>query len=309
MRRMHTRNTFRDMMVDEGLLPEDKNAKQEVMMKTKRTNRTTKNREGYVPKDKLIQDTINGLVKDFVSGNITNDLAEIAVIKDYRPCARWSFWNRLIMKANKTEDARGYNQWKAAGRTVKAGSRAFYILVPNIKTKKETDPNTGEERERKYLVGFLDGAVFRVEDTEGDALPTLEPQEPPPLLDVAIKFGLNVSYGELLDAYGSTNGRDIILATHDASVFFHELAHCAHDRILKAKGDHLVMGQDPIQECAAQLSAAVLSRLYLKDKHDQFSYNYVAHYSRIAGREAGDMVMEIVSLVEKIVKEIINGGN
>lgn len=277
-------------------------------MKTRTAKATDRN---YTPKDDLIKATLAKIVDDFVSGNITDKLVEISKIKDDRPCAKWSWWNKLIMTTNHTDDARGYNQWKDAGRTVKAGARAFYIAVPYFKTRKETDPDTGLEEEVKYLKGFIDGAVFRVEDTEGADLPKLEPVEPPPLREVAEKFGVTVAYAGLVGAYGSTNGTDkITLASHDVSVFFHELAHIAHGRILKADTGHgLKGGQDPIQECAAEMAAGVLCRMYLPDNYDRLVYDYVAGYSRLAGEEPATMVMKIVNVVEKIVRDIINGKN
>ena len=64
-----------------------------------------------------------------------------------------------------TYDARGYNQWKEAERTVKKGAKALYILVPMIyKVKDKPDAN---EEESKQLKGFKAMPVFKVEDTEG----------------------------------------------------------------------------------------------------------------------------------------------
>ena len=42
-----------------------------------------------------------------------------------KPSDSWSFFNRLIMLMNETEDARGFRQWEKAGRRVKKGAKAF----------------------------------------------------------------------------------------------------------------------------------------------------------------------------------------
>ncbi len=54
--------------------------------------------------------------------------------------------------------------------------------------------------------------------------------------------------------YYSSLGKEIALATKEESVFFHELAHCAHEKV---KGS-LKAGQDPLQEIVAELSAQAL---------------------------------------------------
>ena len=57
---------------------------------------------------------------------------------------KWSFLNRLLMYCNNTEDARGFNQWKQAGRYIIKGSHAFYILAPMF--KKVIDKKTSIQR-------------------------------------------------------------------------------------------------------------------------------------------------------------------
>jgi hypothetical protein len=53
------------------------------------------------------------------------------------PAASWSLGNRVLMLLSGTDDARGFQQWKDAGRFVKKGSHAFYILIPRL-AKKES---------------------------------------------------------------------------------------------------------------------------------------------------------------------------
>src|SRR5659263_707122 len=80
------------------------------------------------------------------------------------PADKWSFLNRLLMYYNGTDDARGFNQWKQAGRYIKKGSKAFYILAPMF--KKITEEKTLESgeivrEEKQILAGFRAVPVFR----------------------------------------------------------------------------------------------------------------------------------------------------
>ena len=87
------------------------------------------------------------------------------------------------------------------------------------------------------LVGFMPVPVFRYEDTEGRDLPVYQPRDPPPLLEVAEKFGMKVQYQRLAPGvYGATDhtNKTILLATEDWDTFFHELGHAIH-QIVRAQ--------------------------------------------------------------------------
>src|SRR4051812_15525613 len=93
--------------------------------------------------------------------------------RDDVPCRRWGWRNQLIVALRGTADARGYRQWRAVGRHVRAGERAFYITAPIL--KRRADDDTGSEREA--VVGYRGVPVFGYEQTEGDPLPTDDPEE------------------------------------------------------------------------------------------------------------------------------------
>jgi len=186
------------------------------------------------------------IVELFKQGNIPKALA-VATIPPQTdiPSAKWSISNRVLQFLADTSDARGFRQWQQAGRKVKKGTKAFHILGPNTRTIKETDDNN-RENEKVVVTGFHAIAVFRAEDTNGQPLP-YEPANPPLLADVAEAFGLSVSYQTFASRYyGYYQGgsKRIVLATHSAQVFFHELAHAAHHRI----GGKFKGGQVPSQE-------------------------------------------------------------
>ena len=148
-----------------------------------------------------------------------------------KPSSKWSFGNQLLMLLAGTEDARGYRQWGDVGRYVRKGSKAFYILGPVFIKKRLDSSDPSDDEEVDVLVGFRAIPVFRLEDTEGAELPIYTPRNPPPLLDVAERFGMKVNYLRLsAGVYGLTDyERQIItLATEDWTVFWHELAHSIH---------------------------------------------------------------------------------
>jgi hypothetical protein len=109
------------------------------------------------------EETVNKILDAFETGKIPAALAQRFIHrKDNIPCNAWSGNNQLLCAIHGTGDARGFAQWKQAGRRVMAGQKAFYILMPLIAKKKDTE--TGEEK--KILYGFGTTAVFGIESTE-----------------------------------------------------------------------------------------------------------------------------------------------
>ncbi|MBW7989282.1 MAG: M48 family peptidase [Planctomycetes bacterium] len=244
------------------------------------------------------------IVNLFKEGDIPKALA-IATIPPQAdiPSAKWSWGNKVLQFLADTSDARGFRQWEQACRKVNKGAKAFHILGPKARTIKETDEN-GQKTEKVILTGFFAIAVFRAEDTDGEPLP-YEPASPPPLADVAEEFGLSVSYQTFASGhYGYYQGKSkrIVLATHEAQVFFHELAHAAHHRIAgKLKG-----GQVPSQEIIAELTAATLSRLYCPEANLGFSYEYVKSYAKKSRKSIERACLAVINTVGKVLDEILN---
>ena len=151
------------------------------------------------------------------------------------------------------------------------------LLCPVLRTV--TDDAGGEKR--TFPVGFKPTNVFAYEhtlDANGVAVgepghidlvqEDYAPEEAPPLRDVAAAFGIDVRYHPAAADKQRWLGRyrvddsAITLVTEDVKVYFHELAHAAHARVLKAMGRKLKGGQDQAQEAVAELSAGVLAQLY-----------------------------------------------
>ena len=194
-----------------------------------------------------------------------------------RPIDNWSWGNRMLAWLNNTVDARTFNQWRTAGRSIQRGAKAFCILAPcTYKVKKEDEDQDAVEKVK--VVGFRAVPVFRIQDTDGAVIRTYEPPTLPPLSEVPKKWGIMVDYepipGEAFGIRGSYNfeKKQITLFTENQSTFFHELLHAADDRISPLKG-----GQQPDQEAVAELGAAVLARLY-GGRIDRQAWEYIKVY-------------------------------
>ena len=244
------------------------------------------------------------IVDLFKTGNVPKALAVVTIPPQASiPSARWSWSNKLLQFLADTSDGRGYRQWQQAGRQVKQGAKAFHILGPKIKKIKKTDDDN-KDIEKPVVIGFFSIPVFRSEDTDGEPLP-YEPASPPPLAEVAERFGLSVSYqafaGNYYGCYQKKSKR-IILATHKEQVFFHELAHAAHDRIVgKLKG-----GQVPSQEIIAELAAATLANLYCPNANLGFSYKYIKEYAKKSKKTVERACLAVINTTGKVLEEILN---
>ena len=249
------------------------------------------------------KECLSRIVDLFKEGNIPKALA-VATIPPQKdiPSAKWSVGNRVLQFLADTSDARGFRQWQKASRKVKKGAKAFCILGPNTRVIKDTNDKS-QEVEKVIVTGFHAIPVFRAEDTDGEPLP-YEPATPPPLVDVAEQFGLSVSYQTFASKYyGYYQGgsKRIVLATHSAQVFFHELAHAAHHRV---EGD-LKGGQIPSQEIIAELTAATLAQMYCPEANLGFSYDYVKSYAEKSKKSIERACLAVINTVGKVLDEIL----
>lgn len=109
------------------------------------------------------EECFNSILSAFERGEIPGKLSQIFIHRcDDIPCNRWSMNNQLLTAIHGTSDARGFNQWKEAGRKVKKGGKAFSILMPLF--FKEKNEETGKES--SILYGFKSIPVFAIEETE-----------------------------------------------------------------------------------------------------------------------------------------------
>ena len=240
------------------------------------------------------------LVTRFETGDIA-PLIQLSTIRltgyNSIPAERWSFSNQFLALVTSGEiDCRGLRQWQEVKRHVVAGAKAVYILAPLV------IKNKGEEKDNTKIVGFKTIPVFPYSMTEGDPLPekeSLAPDALPPLATVAEKWGIPVSYvpfaGREYGAF-SLHGKAIRLATHEESVFFHELAHAAHSKLETLKG-----GQDARQETIAEFTACVLMQVYgIKDTTGH-TWDYVKAYNPDNPFKAIVNVLDVVGKVLDLI--------
>jgi antirestriction protein ArdC len=248
-----------------------------------------------------VKQTLDTVLERFKSGDIPEVVSYAMFPLSDIPSSRWSLLNRTIMFISGTADARGYKQWLQVGRYVKKGSKSLYILVPYFKKVED------EGDKVSVMTGFGCQAVFRVEDTDGEPLEyqNLELGEIP-LLERAEEWGISVKAipGSYRYAgYYATSRKEICLATKDECVFFHEISHVAHEKVIGS----LKAGQDPLQEVVAQLAAQCLCMMVGKsaDKFLGTSYRYIERYAAKIKTTPHKACLKVISDTEKVLEIIL----
>lgn len=255
-----------------------------------------------------VKEVLKNILDCFESGDIPQAVAySIFPVPDL-PSSKWSLFNRITVFLSGTADARGSRQWKEANRYIKKGAKAVYILVPRMIKRKNREEEDGDDEEQEILAGFMARPVFKVEDTDGKPLDYQQIELPElPLIERAKEWGISVRaipgnycyYG-----YFSQDKMEIALATKEESVFFHELAHAAHQRIIgKLKGK-----QSWKEEIVAELSAAVLCRVVGKtSKYLGNNFKYIKHYAEEANLKPARACLKVIGDVEKVLELILEG--
>jgi antirestriction protein ArdC len=254
-----------------------------------------------------IKTVLNTILEKFESGDIPEAVAMASFAVPDLPSTRWSFFNRTLMFLSGTCDARGFNQWRSVKRQIQKGSKAIYILVPCF--KKQIDEETNEEKE--FLSFFKVTPVFRVEDTEGEPLEYQQIDLPDiALIEKAKEWGISVKavpgnyryYG-----YYAPQRQEIAVASPEESVFFHEIAHAAHEKVV----GKLKPGQDSFQEIVAELSAVALCRIVGKrpDRNIGNSYQYIQRYAQKIKLTPHLACMKVLKETEKVLELILKPAN
>lgn len=258
----------------------------------------------------IIQSAITTLMAMFASGNFPAQVAMTIIRKaegDIVPSDSWSLANRLLMTAQGTNDARGFRQWNECKRYVKKGSKAIYILAPLTKKVVEKKENTDEETARIIVVGFRPIPVFRLEDTDGEPLPTFDytPKTYPPFFDVADKLGVKVEYKALRSNYYGryTSGQGKIeLCSEDVVVYYHELAHAVHDTFVDLRKCDKAK-----KEIVAELSALVLAEISGVSGYQWQGFKYISAYCADSKPETVlKKMMGVLNDVEKIIAIVLD---
>jgi hypothetical protein len=254
-------------------------------------------------KNQHVKDAIKKVLETLKSGNI--ETIAYAVFKSQKgyPSDSWSFMNRLIMFCSETEDARGIRQWNRAGRKLRKGSKALYIMVPIMyKTRITTTNGDGEEQiKEETRRGYKSIPVFRVEDTTGEPLEedNFKLEIPANLAQVADGLRLEIKAKRFTGneyGYFSASRKEIALMSPDLDVYLHELAHGVDGKINGA----LKGGQDTDQEIVAELAAEVVAYL-LGCKLNGESRDYIKSYSGGSWKPVFALLDRVNNVVSYIV--------
>lgn len=273
--------------------------------------------------------TLNAIVEAFKSGSIAPAIARTVIDRQKgsggRPIDGWSFRNQIVARLiGKTDDARTFKQWLAAGRVVQKGSKATHLLAPLFGYITEKDTNgapikgpDGKTSKRQFLRGLKSFAVFAYEQTElldatkwkgeGEAFvaPVYTPDELPPLHKVAESWGVHVSWSPFNGGgYGwaSICGKAIGMHTHDVETWLHELAHIAETRT-RPNGNK--GGQHWDQETVAEGASAVLRSMLGLEQNFGRSFDYIEAYAKRENMEAHQAVMKVFARINAAVEEIL----
>jgi len=202
------------------------------------------------------------IVEAFEQGTVPKALANMFIRrKDTSPCRSWSWSNQLLVALAGYSDARGFRQWKQAGRHVKKGEKARCSILIPVTVKAETeDKATGETVEEARCIGFTSSPVFGLPQTEGKPIETDHEAEnwlrSLPLHDLAKAWRLDVeSYNGHESGYLGyyQPGKGIALGVKNLSTWAHELSHAADDRL-----GEMGRSSKPDREIVAELAGATL---------------------------------------------------
>ena len=245
------------------------------------------------------------VLEQFKSGNLA-PVIQCARIKpdpaDKKPSDAWTIRNRILAYLTTGSlDCRGYRQWQEVKRQVKKGETSGYILAP---ITRKVDDN-GDER--PVLVGFKGIPVFGLEQTDGEPLPAFDyrPGVLPPLTDLAKNLGIEIQWRADLPldrlADCSRDGKEIRMASHEPEVFWHELGHAMHVRLLENDGLELQPGSHA--ETVAEFTATVLAEIYGDRDATGKAWQYISTFNSnplAAINAAIDEVTAIVAEIERI---------
>jgi hypothetical protein len=227
----------------------------------------------------------------------TGELSELIKIAAFEipaswPSAKWSMGNKMLAYAQaRSLNARGFQAWREVKRQVKKGAHGIYIWAPRMVKKEEK----GEDKSE--LIGFFPVAVFPIEATDGEPLKDdWTPRQLPPLYEVATRLGVTVTFQPIIpDRLGDCGHGKINMGTDDPRVFWHELAHAAHQATDPEYKDR----SSQYKEIVAEFTACVLATLFGYD-YSGSSWQYLKMFSSDplkAIMKAGHHIDQVLNLI------------
>lgn len=236
--------------------------------------------------------------------------------------SRWSFQNRLLAALQGQERRRDAEpeqlegipsglmlmtakQWKDKyERHPVKGAKAVWILAPSTRWITDEDPDTGEDRKRKIVVGFRPQPVFEAVSTTGEDIPQPQvatfadgpgdEQVEQHLKGKVAEFGYTYSERELshgpltptsMLGYTTADGsKHVVLDSRlsgpqKAATMAHELGHIACGHVEDHENYRQHRGE---METEAEVTGYLVSRQTGGDPKDceSFSPGYIASWSK-----------------------------
>lgn len=235
----------------------------------------------------------------------------------------YSLSNSMLIAMQRPNATRiaGFRKWTELGRFVKMGESGILILCPSVRKREEfvKDPLTGEHqvdpatgmkvvREREYVVGYHNGYVFDISQTEGKPLPDLAirghggAESLGKLEKAAATLGIPVNLEPLeMSLGGFTDGKTITLnskmsAGQRAGILAHELSHV----LLKHADKH-----DPrsLIETEAEASTYIVAQKLGIERKSDF---YLANWNNPTA--LAESMEKIVGVAREILDLAEDGG-
>ena len=271
--------------------------------------------DGKTMKEKLTELTEKleqGVSEIFTSENYTNWLRTMSRFHHY------SIGNTILiaLQAPYASQVASYSTWKKLHRHVRKGEKGIKILVPApVKVKEEKqkfDPDTAQplfdtngnpltETEEHLIQHYKIGHVFAYEQTEGEPLPQLGPDE---LTGDAKNFDVMkqavisiapvpVRFDEIdggAKGYFSSTDKEIVVKKGMSEIqtlktLFHELAHslCHDQDTMHAQG---IVKDRQTKEVEAESCAWICLNFFKIDTSD-YSFPYISGWS--SGRDMKEL--------------------
>ena len=239
----------------------------------------------------------------------TDTAKKSALIQNYLSTAakfhNYSFANQLLIMVQYPGAARvaGYKKWQELNRQVSKGETAIKIFAPLIR---KTDDGEDDE-----VYGFHIVNVFDISQTAGEDLPPAPDYNSTEIdnaLEVSLKHWMKsrnipIDYQEGHYAYGSTNGRKIVISNKTGThTLLHEVAHVLlhFDETGKRPTEYKSKGKAKV-ESEAEATAHIVAKHFGLDDLDKSS-NYIALIG--SAKETRDSLALVTKIARAMISEI-----
>lgn len=277
---------------------------------TKENNGNKKGNTGYKQEIAKLFDRLEiGVKSTFSSDNFKKYLELMSKFHTYSAnnvCL-------ILMQCPSASMVASASKWKSMERTIKRGSKAIRILIPNFYKKKieteEKDENGDPVIVEKDAVYFSIGNVFDVEQTEGEELPSIckelqdDGEDIKTLIDAVTSVSeVPVMYWNLKDGskgfYSKQKNQIVVKKDMSTSQTLKTLVHeTAHSRLHNKETDKTRQ----VKEIEAESIAFVVCSYFGLDT-SEYSFEYVANWAK--DKETAEL-REILNSIQKETKKLI----